>query len=449
MKIRMIRMLIILAAITILSGAGLAEAQNDFTYSLLEDGSAVITGYRGTEPDLVFPEVIDGHTVSGLSRIFGTRTVSIKNIKHISVPNTMTAIEPGALRFAEYLTEITIPEDHPTLFFADGVLYDREGRLLLYLQTNTEKRFDVPDGVREIADCAFVRAIHLIDISLPGSVERIGRESFYQCNALKEISLSEGLKVIDADAFTNSDKLRTMIIPASVTDVAESAFTDTHLKEIIVAEDNPVFIVSGGALINTRDGVLIAYPQYAEAESCTVPEGVIRIGSLAFYRCHNLKQIVLPDGLLEIGHCAFGSCNHLTGIDIPDSVVILEDNAFSENSDLKQVRLPAGVTVIADNFGGSGLSELEIPDTVTVIDRSFCAVPGLKEVIIPDSVILISKNSFAFCKNLASITIPASVTELQCDFIGCSDSLVIKVEPGSYAEQYCRDHKLNWQLLPE
>ena len=443
-------MIIFLAVLLFLSGVSFAEGGSGFDYRVLDDGNAMITGYRGSGPEIVFPESIDGYTVSGLGESFGTITASIKNIKSITVPDTMTLIEPGALRFAEYLAEINVSENHPSLVFRDGVLYDRKTQsLLLYLQTNREEQFEVPEGIREIADNAFVRARRLKSVSLPGSVERIGRESFYQCTALEEISLSEGLKTIDADAFTNSDRLRTVEIPASVTDIAESAFTDAHLKEIRVNPDNPVFTVSDGALINIRDEVLLAFPQYSEAKSCTVPEGVNRIGSLAFYRCHNLKQIILPDGLLEIGHGAFLSCNHLTAMDIPDSVTTLEDDAFSENSDLEELHIPAGLTEIVNNFGGSAVSKLEIPETVTVIERSFYALPNLTEVVIPDSVILISNNSFAFCKILASVTIPAGVAEIRCDFIGCADSLVIRVEPGSYAEQYCRDHNLRFESISE
>ena len=86
---------------------------------------------------------------------------------------------------------------------------------------------------------------------------------------------------------------------------------DSHLKEFLVASGSTSFNVSDGALINVREGLLVAYPHSSEAESCTVPEGVKRIGTFAFYRSHNLKQVIFPDGLQEIGRGAFSSCNHL------------------------------------------------------------------------------------------------------------------------------------------
>ena len=436
-----------LTAAMIPCAAACEEPESLFEYRLLEDGSAVITGYEGSEADLAFPETLDGHPVSALGDSFDIRTASIRNIRSITVPDTMTVIEPGALQFAGYLEEIRIPEDHPVLSFEDGALYDKQaGSLLLFLQANPAESFSVPEGIRSIGEKAFFRA-GLVSVSFPGSVERIAREAFYQCTRLSEVSLAEGLKTIETDAFTNCDKLREIVIPASVTEIEEAPFTDAHLKEIRVAPGNPVFTVSGGALINIRDGVLIAYPHFSEAESCEIPEGVKRIGALAFYRSHNLKKISFPEGLLEIGHGAFLMCNHLTAIELPDSIIRLEEGAFGGNSDAETLRLPAGLAEITGNFDDLAITELEIPEGVTVIERSFTSLPNLREVTVPDSVKKIGNNSFAFCKNLSSIMIPAGVVEIGTTFTGCSEALVIRTEAGSYAEEYCGEHLLNCELF--
>ena len=448
MMFRRFRVLILFLAVLLVPFAA-AESEGEFDYKLLDDGNVMLTGYNGSGRDIAFPETIDGYTVYGLSGTFGANTASIANIRSITIPNTLTEIEPGAFRFAQYLTEIHIADDHPVLSFADGVLYSRKDRSLLhYLQTNTAEHFDVPDGIIEIADKAFVRA-GLHSVSIPGSVERIGSESFYQCSRLKKIALSEGLKTIGADTFTNCDMLREIEIPASVTDIAESVFTDAHLKEIRVAQDSAVFAVSGGALINTREGVLIAFPPFSEAESCVIPEGVTRIARFAFYRCHNLKQVVFPKTLREIGQGAFLMCNHLTGIDLPDGITRLEERAFGINSDSEQLHLPGGLTEIVNNFDDLAISELKIPETVKVIEKSFTSLPKLTEVVIPHSVTTIGSGSFVFCRNLASITIPASVTDIRSTFIGCTGNLVFRVEPGSFAEQYCREHKLEFEYISE
>ena len=95
----------ILTAAMILGGDTIAETGMDFEYVLLDDRTVMITGYNGSGPELVFPETLDGYTVTGLGRNFGVGTAAIKDIRSITVPDTMAVIEPGALQFAGYLTE--------------------------------------------------------------------------------------------------------------------------------------------------------------------------------------------------------------------------------------------------------------------------------------------------------------------------------------------------------
>ncbi len=451
MKTGWCRVLALLLAALLTQGcAAFAEPGGDpFEYRLLEDGSAMITGYKGSDPDPVFPETAGGCTVRGLSKSFGANTPAVSDLRSITLPDTMTEIEPGALQFAASLTEIRFTGEHPVLAFEDGALYNREKQsLLLYLRSNTAEAFEVPDGIREVEDKAFYRT-NVVSVRFPGSVERIGRSCFDQCPVLAEVTLSEGLQTIGTEAFMNCDRLKRIRIPASVTGIEEGAFTDNRLQEIETAPGSEVFAVSDGALINLRDGVLIAWPTQAGAESCTVPEGVVRIGQFAFYRCHRLKQITFPEGLQEIGRGAMISCDHLTAIDLPDSVVRLEASAFEGNSDAETLRLPAGLTEIVNNFDGAGITALEIPDSVTVIEGSFRSLPNLTEAVIPDSVRSLSGNSFAFCRKLAGMTIPAGVTELGCTFTGCAETLVIRTEAGSAAEQYCTDRGLHCEIIPE
>ena len=51
---------LLLAAVLVLCGTGLAAAGGDlFEYVILDDETVMITGYRGSETDLVFPETIE------------------------------------------------------------------------------------------------------------------------------------------------------------------------------------------------------------------------------------------------------------------------------------------------------------------------------------------------------------------------------------------------------
>ncbi len=62
--------------------------------------------------------------------------------------------------------------------------------------------------------------------------------------------------------------------------------------------------------------------------SVTIPDGVAKIGQMAFSDCALLTSVTLPSTLTSIGDCAFDGCAKLKSITIPSSVVSIGDDAF-------------------------------------------------------------------------------------------------------------------------
>ena len=88
----------------------------------------------------------------------------------------------------------------------------------------------------------------------------------------------------------------------------------------------------------------------------------------------------------------------------------------------KLTAIPHGITKITKEILERGITELTIPDSVTIIDeRAFEGCTKLREIFIPDSVTTIGEDAFNDCKSLAYITIPNSVTNLgKGVFHGCT-----------------------------
>lgn len=60
----------------------------------------------------------------------------------------------------------------------------------------------------------------------------------------------------------------------------------------------------------------------------TIPDGVTKIGSGAFFICYELTSVTIPDTVTEIGYAAFSGCRGLTALRIPGSVADIEERAF-------------------------------------------------------------------------------------------------------------------------
>ena len=133
-----------------------------------------------------------------------------------------------------------------------------------------------------------------------------------------------------------------------------------------------------------------AFSGISSLVSVTIPNGIKSIGANAFADCYNLNSIVIPNSVTHIGEEAFGLCYSLNSIYVESNNL----NYSSENGVL---------------FDKTKTTLIQYPNGKT--DTYY---------IIPNSVITIGKNAFAWCYNLTSVTIPDSVTTIgQAAFRDC------------------------------
>ena len=178
--------------------------------------------------------------------------------------------------------------------------------------------------------------------------------------------------------------------------------------------DEKSYIVKG---IGTCELTELSIPKEVDGYSVSC------IASGAFSYNENLISVKIPDSVKEIFSCAFELCSNLTSIDIPDSVTFINDATF---------------------YNCISLASIEIPKSVTYIgDAAFCNCTSLASINIPDCVTHIGDGAFAGCSNLTSINIPASVTYIGNDlFEGCINLKSVSVTPGSYAEEWLKEHPI-------
>ena len=113
------------------------------------------------------------------------------------------------------------------------------------------------------------RANALKNITIPGSVTKIGEDAFSYCQNLKKATLHEGVKKISKDAFSNT-ALEEITIPSTVTELGKNAFRwesteKSSLKKVVIRSQN---IKKWGTMVfgATRDDLVIYVPQSKKAE---------------------------------------------------------------------------------------------------------------------------------------------------------------------------------------
>ena len=265
----------------------------DYTYQV-QDGTAVITSYSGTDEALTVPNELGGYPV----------------------------IKIGDSAF-------------------DGC--------------KSLKEVELPDSLEEIGWYAFSSS-GIEKITLPANVTTIGKFAFFNCQSLQEFICSENLPTLDmVGLFTDARQLKKIVLGKNtqmITPPNYSDYFDTTLdfeydmprvEEIVIPDANP-YLKNADNVIYTKDGkTLVYYMTTKTGTQFTVPEGVKTIGARAFVGNYALKTVQLANSVTTIQQNAFSGCKNMTSIAISDSVKSIPDGCFRYCRSLSKVNLPSTV----------------------------------------------------------------------------------------------------------
>ncbi|MDD4290785.1 MAG: leucine-rich repeat protein [Clostridia bacterium] len=328
--------------------------------------------------------------------------------------------------------------DYSQLVYSMKDFTVNEGVLTEY--TGEATRVLVPAGITAIGDNAFKDNTTIQEINTYSFLTSIGASSFEGCTALFQVYLRD-VQNISASAFAGCTALRAITFNSDLTSLDDGAFANCTALESVtfegkvpptigvnvfanVAENFKIYVpeaygdeyvafdnwanyaayiseVSNYVII---DGVLLAY--YGEEIDLVIPEGVTTISTAfrgntslrsivfsstvkevadeAFSDCTSLQKVIMNDGVTTIGNKAFSNCGALNEVVLSKDLQILKNSVFLSCTSLKSIELPYGLKQIWGSvFNLSGIEQIEIPDTVTLLyGNSLSACSSLKKITI-------------------------------------------------------------------
>ncbi len=210
--------------------------------------------------------------------------------------------------------------------------------------------------------------------------------------------------------------LEDILIPNFVTEIAYGAFENCSQLNSVVLQD-------GLKKINSR-----AFYQCSGLTSINIPDGISHIETSTFQECENLNSITIGANLRYFGEDAFSGTPWLDNQISSNGECIVNNTLVRIDRTKTSYQIPQGVEIIATNaFFGCQLAEIDIPDSVTILDNeAFSGCNKLESIHIPESVTTIGDFAFMICPKLKTIIIPNSVTN-----IGSKIFFVIPYPPGT------------------
>lgn len=375
--------------------ADVEYSDNETWNYTIVDSSAFLYGVSSPTPVtstndvLHIPSMLGGYPVveieGGIHPDWHTELVipaSVTSIRHNSLGGSG---DDFYSRFTNRLERITVEDGNPRYMSIDGCLYSKDGKTFIKCPAGYKGKVVVADGVKFIADCAFLGCSEVTEIRLPDSLVSIGNKGL-------SCSRREGVSYNYLSCLTNIN------IPASIRYIGDNAFYCCGELNI----------------------------------DAVIPDGVQRIGAYAFYDCKGIRSLDLPDSLVDIGPDAFYGCSQIKQATMRGNLRIIEPRAFYGCTNMRLNELPTSLIFCAeDAFDGvpfcpgmrtiskgaftddSSIQQLEIPSSVETISPSaFYSFNSLTSVRIPSSVKYIGHSAFQYCRNLTDVTIEEGVEEI-------------------------------------
>ena len=202
---------------------------------------------------------------------------NLSSLKKVIFHEGLETISPVAFNECPLITELSLPSTLKNMQYSfqgstlehleiggDGALFATSGST--YINNISAKNTVIRGGT--IDNGAFYNNSTIENLALSGSVKLNGVRQFNSCSKLSSVSLENGITRIPAYCFSSCSKITEIAVPASVTSIEESAFSDTSLKNLEIA--NGVKFIWKLAFSNTQ------------LANVLIPASVIKIDKNAF-----------------------------------------------------------------------------------------------------------------------------------------------------------------------
>ncbi len=268
------------------------------------------------------------------------------------------------------------------------------------------KKVRLGTGVKTVGIRAFFKCSNLVEFNLPDTIETIKKEAFRECNSIVSITIPANLKCLGEAAFAFMGSLQCI----NVSPYNKTFITPDH--KILISDMQQRIVLYASGLKDKSYSLKEYNVQYDE-----LGRGLIRpltiIGEFAFAGAKELEELTICSCIQDIEATAFYGCEKLKRLRV-DSISLFSCPGFhtrdkgryyTHNFSKHKVFMPFEevsfegdpVTIFPnalENF--TNVKSLSFPTDIpfNIASNAFSDCSLLEEVVIPNGVTSIDKNSF-------------------------------------------------------
>ena len=326
------------------SQASVSATYGDFEYTLEDDYTCTITGYKGSAANVTIPSTIYGYKVC---KIGYESFEDNNNIRSVTIPKYVEIIDNGAFKGCHSLNSVTFPSGLKTI--NNGA----------FSNTNI-KKVTLPNTVTVISDDAFSYCENLSSLTLSNKLESVGYDTFAYCKSLTSVNLPNSLKYADWFLFRDCTSLKTVSIGSGLKEwhsQGDYGFIFkgcTALESITVSSSNNNYSSANGIMYDKKKTEILVYPQAKKDTTYTVPSTINTLYGVSTNNNPYLKTITIPASVTDIRDHAVGyieddwDYNKVSGFTIKGYKGTAAER-YARNNDFNFVQLQIVPTSVALN----------------------------------------------------------------------------------------------------
>lgn len=288
-----------------------------------------------------------------------------------------------------------------------------DGKVTIREYLGTDSEVEIPDQIQgypvvKIGE-AFVNNEYVVKVVVPEGVTEIASYAF-ACSCLFEIDLPETLVEIGVEAFFNT-WVEELYLPSSVKKIGKGAFS---------AIFGGMHTLWYGGTESQKSQIAIEDENYdiVSAKWYYESSDVLRYGKFA-YRTVSDGVVIVNSG--EVFSKKVIIPDVLSG----EKVIAIGNAAFFEQENITEVIIPDTVKVISDHAFCycTKMKKVTFGKELQEIGMSaFNGCYNLTSVLLPDKTKEIKDNAFHICEKIKTVTIPKSLKKIGYSaFYGCDE----------------------------